>query len=112
VFLPSVFNRAIPCSHYPQAKYLNHKFNLYWNVLIASDVTTSLDKNFRPCSFIHFQLMKLHPWHLTNHHNTQTYRAVVVHLHAFITLALDVAEWLTSCPGCFTAAERTLVPTG
>jgi hypothetical protein len=37
---------------------------------------------------------------------------VEVYLHAFLTSALDGAEWLASHPGCFTLHESTPVPTG
>jgi hypothetical protein len=32
-------------------------------------------------------------------HSMNTYMGAEVQLHAFLTLAQDAGEWLTSCPG-------------
>jgi len=48
----------------------------------------------------------------TNHHAMKAYWGMEVYLHAFLTSALVVGEWLAPRPDRFTPGKEHLVPIG
>lgn len=45
-------------------------------------------------------------WYLIKCHTLTTCGEVEVQDHTFLTLALNVGEWLVSCPGCIIPREK------